>query len=214
MDGSKGSPNDTTASAAAAAAYVREGSKLASRGAPPLSPPSPATSRGSGRSSGGGGRQNCTPGSAAGRGRSERRMSPTSRTAPNDIWQGDDSESMGGRDRSVSDCGSERGSDDLRGMAFLPWSPMDGPSPRAPSWDSPRRSNACSAFSAACGSAASTPASSRRGGARDGSRVSGSSPRHGGGVGGGVIGCGDGMGALQAPQLADAPTVSSGSERI
>lgn len=60
-----------------------------------------------------------------------------------------------GRDRSVSsDCGSERGSEgggELRGMAFLPCSPMDRHSPgggahsrSSSAWDSPspRRSGA------------------------------------------------------------------------
>lgn len=96
------------------------------------------------------------------------------------------------RDRSVSDCGSERGSDDLRGMAFLPWSPMDGPSPRSSAWDSPRRGGALSVNGS---SAASTPAHRRGNGARG---VSLSSPRSGSGEGLG--------GALPpTPQLTDAP---------
>lgn len=138
-------------------------------------------------------------GSGGGRGRSERAKSPAPRTPHTDIWTGHDCESengertmpgpgaghdsaslgsTGGRDRSVSDCGSERGSDDLRGMAFLPFSPVGGEgvgSPRS-SWDSPRRS-----MFSATGSCASTPSSAawQRGGGHDAaSRVTGMhSPR-------------------------------------
>lgn len=118
--------------------------------------------------------------------RGERGMSPPPRTPHTDIWTSHDGEhesrerrasdqntnpdggggGMMERTRSESDCGSERGSDDLRGMAFLPFSPMDGPSPRS-AWDSPRRS----VFSAS-GSASSTPSHSHRHG-----RSFGASPR-------------------------------------
>lgn len=111
------------------------------RGAPSPSPPPPASASRAGT------RQACTLPAAAtpGRGRTERGASPLSRVAAKDIWSSSndhdyEKDCHGARDRSISDCGSERGSDDLRGMAFLPWSPMDGSSPRGSAWDSPHRS--------------------------------------------------------------------------
>lgn len=107
------------------------------------------------------------------------------------------------RDPSVSsDCGSERcgseGGGDLRGMAFLPCSPMDRNS-------SPGGSAGLSSSSAWDSPSPRRNASSSGGGAVNASGGSGSgrpwacSPR----AGGGVV-------PLSAPQLADVPVGSAG----
>lgn len=125
--------------------------------------------------------------SSAGRSRNrERDMSPPSPRSKSVIWTKndgeDDGDNPGGgggvsnsglRERSMSDCESERGSDDLRGMAFLR-SPVGV---EGHLWDSPRYGG----YSVTGSSGASTPSSTQRHrGARggDGSRISGMySPR-------------------------------------